>query len=137
MRSAVEIAVDDLVGLPWVGGGRMVDGRLPLGGIDCWGTVTEVRRRAGLATPDPWGLGQFGCDIDPDGLPAELDGRLVEIPAPEPWCVVKMRSPYLGGHGGVYLPDKTVLHTERRAGTVRVPFHRLRRRVIALLRVMP
>lgn len=40
---------DDLLGVPWVLGGRD-----PATGLDCWGVVVELRRRAGLATPDPF-----------------------------------------------------------------------------------
>lgn len=124
------VALDDLVGVPWARGGRMVDGALPLGGLDCWGLVVEVRRRAGLWTPDPWGCGVAANEVDPDGLPAVFTQHMVTLDAPRPYCAVQLLSRWSGGHAGVYLPDKTLLHGGRDHGVVREPLARKKPRHI-------
>jgi cell wall-associated NlpC family hydrolase len=127
----MRIQIADLLGVAWVPGGRMVDGRFPLDGIDCWGVVVEVRRRAGLWTPDPWGCGPQPVEIHPDGLPESFLRHLVPLAAPAPYCALKMRSAWAGGHAAVYLPDGSVLQTHRMAGVVRHPYWRVERNVLA------
>jgi hypothetical protein len=106
--------VAELLRLPYVEGGRMVDGQLPSGGLDCWGFVVEFRRRQGLWTPDPWADGLFGCDADPDGLPGDLTVALVRLEAPQPFCCVQLRSDWVGGHAGIWLPNSTLAHLGRK-----------------------
>lgn len=115
----------DLLGVPWVPGGRLVDGALPLGGIDCWGVVVEIRRRAGLWTPDPWGCGPQPVEIHPDGLPEDFLRHLRLLPEPEPYCALKMRSGWAGGHAALYLHGGQVLQTHQHAGVVLHPFWRI------------
>lgn len=124
-----EVDVRDLIGLPFVAGGRMVDGVLPLGGIDCWGVVVEVRRRAGLWSPDPWGCGPDPQDEDPEGLPEQFTRHIVELDGPQPYCCVDLRSKWAGGHAGVLLPSGQVIETHRDAGVVAPPHKRVLRRV--------
>lgn len=124
-----EISVRDLVGLPHVPGGKFVDGVLPLGGIDCWGVVLEVRRRAGLWTPDLWDLGEAPVDIHPDGLPAEFTQHVVELDGPQDYCCVDLRSAWPGGHAGCYLPGGLIIETHRHAGVICRPIDRVQRRV--------
>jgi hypothetical protein len=123
------VDVRDLIGLPFAHGGRMVDGRLPLGGIDCWGLVVEVRRRAGLWSPDPWGCGPDPKEIHPEGLPEEFTRHIVELDGPQDYCCVDLRSPWPGGHAGVLLPSGVVIETNRDAGVVAPPHNRVLRRV--------
>ena len=131
MSTLTSIDVLDLLGLPWKAGGRMVEGRLPLRGIDCWGVVVEVRRRAGLWTPDPWGCGPQPVEIHPDGLPETFTRHLVARPSPIAYCALKMRSAWPGGHAAVYLPDRSVLQTHQHAGVVRHPLWRVERNLLA------
>lgn len=128
---AATVNVLDLIGLRWVAGGRMVEGRCPLGGIDCWGVVIEIRRRAGLWTPDPWGVGPAPIEIHPEGLPESFLRHLQPLAHPAPYCAMKMRSAWAGGHAAVYLPDETVMQTHRIAGVVRQPLGRIQRNLIA------
>ena len=43
----MNIKLDDLIGLPFIDGGRD-----PSVGFDCWGLSTEVFRRYGIELPD-------------------------------------------------------------------------------------
>lgn len=133
MNVAPTVDVSDLAGLPFEHGGRMVDGALPLGGIDCWGVVVEVRRRAGLWSPDPWGCGPDPKELHPEGLPEQFTKHMVTLDAPQLWCVVQLRSKWPGGHAGVLIPGNVVMETNRHAGVVCLPLHRLTRRVINYL----
>jgi hypothetical protein len=45
-----EVEYEDLLGLPYRAGGRIVEGAA---GTDCIGVVLEIYRRAGLGLPDP------------------------------------------------------------------------------------
>jgi len=108
--------VRELLRAPYVEGGRVIDGELTAGGLDCWGFVVELRRRLGLWTPDPWADGAFGCDADPAGLPGRITAPLVELEAPTPFCAVKLRSDWPGGHAGVWLPNATLAHLGRTGG---------------------
>lgn len=133
MSAVADVNVSDLVGMPWVPGGRLVDGVLPLGGIDCWGVVVEVRRRAGLWSPDPWGCGPAPVDVHPEGLPAFFTRHMVTLAEAQPFCCVQLRSAWPGGHAGVLLPSGQVIETNRHAGVVALPLTRLRRRVVQFL----
>lgn len=116
MNVSQDIIVTDLMSLPYVEGGRIIDGAMPAGGIDCWGFVMEIRERAGLWTPDPWGLGRKPATEHPEGLPEAFMRHVIEIPEPIPYCAVKLRSPWPGGHAGVYLPSGRVAHLPRDGG---------------------
>lgn len=133
--STTTVDISDLIGLPFAHGGRLVDGALPLGGIDCWGVVVEVRARVGLWTPDPWGCGPDPKEIHPDGLPDDFVRHMVTITKPTHYCVVQLRSAWPGGHAGVLLPSGQLLEANRHAGVVAPPFTRpaVQRRIIKLL----
>lgn len=122
--------VDDLVGILWARGGRMVGRDLPVGGLDCWGLVVEVRRRAGRWTPDPWGCGVDAREVDPEGLPAAFTRHMVTLEGPKPYCAVQLLSRWPGGHAGVYLPDGTLIHCGRDHGVIREPLTRKKPRHI-------
>jgi cell wall-associated NlpC family hydrolase len=120
------LAGEDLVGAPWVAGGRSA------AGIDCLGVVLVVAARLGIPVEEPRDaverLAAMGWTITPGDFP---DG----------WAEV--RPPYRVGdvvvlwddaaraenHVGIVDTPGHVLHATFGAGTVRTPVGRLARRI--------
>lgn len=119
---------DDLVGVPYVSGGRD-----PKKGLDCWGLAAELYRRQGIQLPT------FLVDTSDTALCASLFNAnrpdWEELPEPVPGCLILLkfiRNP-LPSHCGVYLGYGEFIHAEGAA----VQIDRLRRwgpRVIGYFR---
>lgn len=97
--------VDDLIGVPYVNGGRSLDK-----GLDCWGLVREYYRREGMDLPE--------ILIDAENTDAvmrtvdDTKARWQELSGPEIGCVILMRligNP-LPSHCGVYLGYGDFIH---------------------------
>jgi cell wall-associated NlpC family hydrolase len=110
-----ELRFDDLIGIPFVDGGRD-----PRTGLDCWGLVREVFRRAGTTLPDF----TIGChDTTEIGAAVESERMLGrwrhwhahDAPAPSV-VAIRFNSPLLVNHTGVYLGRKRFLHTRELTG---------------------
>lgn len=87
----------DMIGWEYVLGGRDASG------IDCWGVVSEVYRRAGLELPDPW--------TDPQGVPGIMG---LFDPAVEPFRVYDIFFVNRNlGHCGVLVTLSQFLTTAR------------------------
>lgn len=115
--------IRDLIGIPYVPGGRVIES-----GLDCWGVVLIVMRRLGV---------ELTADWHPDWVPDDLKSTIREIrngiassawePVDwAPWSVVVMGAPRRPQHAGVALPDGTVLHASEQTGVVREPLIAIR-----------
>lgn len=110
--------IKDLIGVPWKENGRDVKT-----GLDCYGLVLEVSKRAGLSAfdcNDPifnktiWennedvckGFSKYGFGLDKTKEGKSDDILYVKIDRPEPGCMVLFRLfyPYIS-HIGVVLDD--------------------------------
>ena len=99
------VNIDDLIGVPYVNGGRD-----PETGLDCWGLVQEYYRRLGLKLP------KHLIDIKRvDAIMAEIDSnrhKWIELETPEVGCVVLLRligNP-LPSHCGIYIGYGEFVH---------------------------
>ena len=115
MSRSDDLRTDDLIGIPFVDGGR--DPRI---GLDCWGLVLEVFRRAGVTLPDY----QIGChQTEAIGVAVEgerLKGRwrhwhAFDAPAPSV-IAIRFNSPLLVNHTGVYIGGGRFIHTRELTG---------------------
>ena len=115
MRESDGLEFSDLIGIPFVDGGRD-----PKSGLDCWGLVLEVFRRANKALPDY----RIGChDIDAIGTAVageQMLGRWRHWnahDAPSPSVVaIRFNSPLIINHTGVYIGGRKFLHTREATG---------------------
>ena len=102
---------NDLIGVPFVDGGRSPDT-----GLDCWGLALEIYRRAGVALPD------FKISaMDAATITAELsanEGEWKKLPAPAVMSLVVMRLSGDGwaNHVGVYIGGGRFIHAYRNTG---------------------
>lgn len=100
----------DLIGLPFVDGGRD-----PAVGLDCWGLSTEVFRRYGIELPDY----KISCE-DASQINSEMDKqrpfwRRCEGQIPVPALVV-IRFAVFCDHTGVYVGQGRFIHTRKEVG---------------------
>lgn len=103
--------VHDLLGLPYV-----VGGRLPGTGTDCFGLVVECCRRNGCPIPDPFTSSEHPMDAK-RWIAERLGGwRLTDRPVPG--GVVELRSLEQPAHVGFILNDVQFLHSLKKTGVV-------------------
>lgn len=105
------IDLSDLIGAPFVDGGR--DPRM---GLDCWGLACEVFRRYGFSLLDY----QISCE-DASRIDAQVAADLPEWvrcsgPYPVPALVVMRFNSQLCNHVGVHIGGGQFLHTAKRTG---------------------
>jgi cell wall-associated NlpC family hydrolase len=100
----------DLIGLPFVDGGRD-----PTSGLDCWGLSTEVFRRYGIELPDY----KISCE-DASSINHEVKEQKQfwcrcegEIPVP---ALVVIRFSVYCDHTGVYIGNGRFIHTRKEVG---------------------
>ena len=109
--------VNDLIGVPFVNGGRSTSL-----GLDCWGLVMEVFRRYDQTLPD-FTVDAFACKVI-DSLAGEEVGTRKWEQVHEPLedhvpVVVLMRiHPAYISHAGVYLGGGNIIHTTEPTGVV-------------------
>ena len=107
------IDVNDLIGVPFVNGGRTKES-----GFDCWGLVCEVFRRCGKELTDY----RISCkEASLINGAIECNRQFwdkVEMPDKEAPCLMVMRfnHPYFLNHTGVYLGAGIFIHTRERLG---------------------
>ena len=109
------IEVKDLLGVPFVDGGR--DMRK---GMDCWGLFVEVMRRFGYQVPDY----KVSC-FDPESIKGAYQGEVgawqrVEVAAPGLAVAMAMHpsAPEMVQHFGVALTNKIFIHTMEKTGVI-------------------
>ena len=106
----MNIKLDDLIGLPFVDGGR--DAAV---GFDCWGLSTEVFRRYGIELPDY----KISCE-DASRISSQIDEQKPfwkkcegEIPVP---ALVVIRFAVYCDHTGVCIGQGRFIHTRKEVG---------------------
>jgi cell wall-associated NlpC family hydrolase len=102
--------LNDLIGLPFIDGGRD-----PAVGLDCWGLSTEVFRRYGINLPDY----KISCE-DASRIHSEVAEQRAgwrrceqEIPVP---ALVVIRFTVYCDHTGVYIGQGRFIHTRKGLG---------------------
>jgi cell wall-associated NlpC family hydrolase len=104
--------VTDLVGVPFIDGGRGPEG------YDCWGLVCEVFKREGITLKD-YNL----CCHDSEGfysffkeeLPQWTRHEHPNIPSPSV-VAIRFNHPVFVNHVGAYIGDGKFLHTREKIG---------------------
>lgn len=102
---------EDLLGLPYVPGGR-----LPGRGTDCFGLVLECCRRLGRPIPDPFTSSEQ--PMDARQWMVERLGGWCPTDQPVPGGVVELRSAEHPAHIGFLLDEVRFLHSMRKTGVV-------------------
>ncbi|ERT62389.1 C40 family peptidase [Megasphaera vaginalis (ex Srinivasan et al. 2021)] len=100
------VKYDDLVGIPYVSGGRDVRT-----GLDCWGLAVEIYRRQGLQLP-PYPLDATSAAVTMAAFKSGLPQNWYRLGTPTPGCLVLIRfigNPY-GSHCGIYLGYGEFIH---------------------------
>ncbi len=111
------VRFDDLIGKPFVNGGRSVEK-----GMDCWGLAMEVCKRYGIVIPD------FRVDAFVytaiDALANEAIGfrtwEEVREPKDEdvPLIILMRIHPKLATHVGIFIGGGKLIHTMKNTGVV-------------------
>ena len=109
------IAVSDLVGVPFVSGGRDIDG-----GLDCWGLVMIVMARYGFTVPD-FTVDAFAYKRIEELANGAIMGREwyeVFPPVEHPAVILLQVHPKYITHAAVYLDGDRFIHTTEKTGVV-------------------
>ena len=115
----MEFAYDDLIGVPFVDGGRDAKS-----GLDCWGLVKESFRRQGCEVPDYHISAIEAADIA--GEMKQQEDDWIHLDKPRVGCLVLLRlTPGLwANHVGICIGNGRFLHAYLPTG---VCIDRLRR----------
>lgn len=115
----MDFAYDDLIGIPFVDGGRD-----PRSGLDCWGLVKEAFRRQGCEVPDYHISAIEATDIAEEMKQQEDEWERLD--GPRVGCLVLLRlTPGLwANHVGICIGNGRFLHAYLPTG---VCIDRLRR----------
>lgn len=135
MASQCKGSFDDLVGVPFLEGGRD-----PAVGVDCLGIVLLGLHRLGIEAEDPWSA--LKTEWHRGWRPRDLD-------VPVGWATVKVGAPMQPGdvlgygpgstvdHVALLLPAGLVLQSTKQSGSVLFPITRLRSRILEVWRWQP
>lgn len=115
MHQGCKLRVEDLIGVPFVSGGRNAET-----GLDCWGVALAVQRRLGVQVPD-FKVSAFNTpEISGTAAAAMASGCWLTVDQPEPGDMVLMsvdsRMPGLINHFGVFIGDNRLIHTLEKTG---------------------
>lgn len=101
----MDFAYDDLIGIPFVDGGRD-----PKSSLDCWGLVKEAFRRQGCEVPDYHISAIEAADIA--GTMKRQEDDWIRLDEPRVGCLVLLQlTPGLwANHVGIYVGDGRFLH---------------------------
>jgi len=106
------LEIEDLVGVPYLEGGRT------LKGLDCWGVAMEVYRRLGVDLPDLFPDGRSAQWVDVEWLDRTFR-RFTRLASPRFGCWLAFEG--VDGyavHAGIVIAEHPVqfIHAVRRAG---------------------
>lgn len=108
------IEVKDLLGVPFVDGGR------DMNGMDCWGLFIEVMKRFGYAVPD-YKVSCFDAAAIGGAYSSEI-GAWHQVQVAAPGLAVAMaiheKAPDMVQHFGVALDRKCFIHTLEKTGAL-------------------
>ena len=111
------VTVSDLIGVPFVDGGRD-----PRRGLDCYGLVLEVMRRFGYALPE-WGISCFDSAAIAPAARQTLAELFVPASGPGPGRIVVFsldpERPADIQHFGVCLSRNKFIQTLHKTGCIR------------------
>lgn len=105
---------DDLIGIPFVDGGRTKDG------LDCWGLAMILLRRQGYLVED-YPIGATDVEKIAAALKDESKrGEYRKLDGPEPGCIVLLRlsMDVWANHVGIYLGGEKFIHAYVKTGVV-------------------
>jgi len=123
------INVKDLVGIPYKDHGR------DSSGMDCYGLVIEVLRRAGISVPDVF---YSDTDIKTNITTMKILESAIpntKLEKPEDLAVVEILVMGQPSHVGVCLGDGTFIHALEKVGVVIEPLYRYRHKTRGFYRV--
>ena len=120
---------EDLVGTPFVDGGRSKDI-----GLDCWGLAREMFRRQGIDVPDYHISAMRTAEIAQEMTAEEMDWE--SLREPQEGCLVLLRlDPNVwANHVGIYLGEGKFIHAYSATGTSIGRLARWRSRVVGFYR---
>jgi len=106
------IEVSDLIGAPFIDNGDGFND----GGFHCWGLVWEIYRRLGISLVKN-NISCYNIPMIDEAIKQEQK-RWNKIDRPVLYCVVLMRinSPKIYNHLGVYLGNNRFIHSREGAG---------------------
>ena len=101
---------NDLIGIPFVDGGRNNSG------LDCWGLAMEMYKRQGIALPD-YPVSAMAVDSIANELAAN-EASWIKLDRPEIGCLVVLRFACgnWANHVGVYIGDGKFIHAYIKTG---------------------
>jgi cell wall-associated NlpC family hydrolase len=112
-REVYMLEISDLIGVPFVNGGRNKGS-----GLDCWGLTIEVFRRYGIELPDF----KVNCE-DASRINStfhsevkhwnKCEGNSLPVPAV---VVIRFNDNVFCNHTGVYVGDLRFIHTREKVG---------------------
>lgn len=127
MESQCKGSFDDLVGIPFVEGGRD-----PAVGLDCLGIVLEGLRRLGIESEDPWSAlkQEWHRGWRPDDLYVPVGWvRCDRRTSLQPGDVLGYGHTPIVEHLALLLPAGLVLQSTRENGSVIFPLRRITMRI--------
>ncbi len=112
----MQLNVSDLIGVPFVDGGRD-----PETGLDCWGLTMIVMRRCGLEIPD-YKISCFDTSEIGQAVRRDLAARWAKASMPEFGVGLVMdldpRLPGIHQHFGVCVSKDKFIHTLKKTGVI-------------------
>lgn len=99
------IDVNDLIGKPYIDGGRGIDG------YDCYGLAIEVYNRFGIELPD-YSISAEACEeVSKKIQSLKSSDNWIKLDAPKVPCIVLLRAhPCFINHFGVYIGESKFIH---------------------------
>lgn len=102
--------IGDLIGIPFVDGGRNRKG------LDCWGLAKEVYKRHGIELPD-FQISAMSADTIAEELTANKPlWKKIDRPVPYALIVIKLACGGWANHVGVCIDNNKFIHAYKKTG---------------------